>query len=79
MVQWKGCTAEEDTWKSKKNLKNTIELVEDFEKSYHAEEEEEVRQQEAKENRKTFSREILGRYTAKLLYEWGNKKYDREY
>jgi len=26
-----------------------------------------------------FSRELLGRYTAKLLYKWGNKKYDREY
>jgi len=26
-----------------------------------------------------FSREILGRYTTKLLYGWGNKKYNREY
>ena len=26
-----------------------------------------------------FSRELLGRYIAKLLYGWGNKKYDREY
>ena len=26
-----------------------------------------------------FSRELPGRYTAKLLYGWGNKKYDREY
>jgi len=35
-----------------------MELVEDFEKSYCIEEEEEVRQQKAKENRKMFSREI---------------------
>jgi len=26
-----------------------------------------------------FSRELPGRYTAKLLYGWGNKKYDWEY
>ena len=43
MVWWKGCTVEKDTWKSKENLKNAMELVEDFEKRYHIEEEEEVR------------------------------------
>jgi len=26
-----------------------------------------------------FSRELPGRYTAKLLYGWDNKKYNREY
>ena len=79
LVQWKGCTAEEDIWESRENLKNAMELVEEFKREYCREEEEEVRQQEAEENRKTFSREILGRYMAKLLYGWGNKKYDREY
>jgi len=56
-----------------------MELVEEFEKEYCREEEEEVRCQEAEEDRKVFSRELPGRYTAKLLYGWGNKKYDREY
>jgi len=56
-----------------------MELVEEFEKEYRREEEEEVRWQEAEENKKVFSRELPGRYTAKLLYGWGNKKYDREY
>jgi len=79
LVQWKGCTAEEDTWESKENLKNAMELVEEFKKEYCREEEEEVRWQEAEENRKVFSRELPGRYMAKLLYGWGNKKYDREY
>jgi len=54
-------------------------LVKEFEKEYCREEEEEVRWQEAEENRKVFSRELPGRYMAKLLYGWGNKKYDREY
>ena len=70
---------EEDTWKSRENLMNAMELVEEFEKEYRREEKEEVRWQEAEEDRKVFSRELLGRYTAKLLYGWGNKKYDREY
>jgi len=59
---------EEDTWESRENLKNMMELVEEFEREYHREEEEEVRQQEAKEDRNMFSRELPGRYTAKLLY-----------
>jgi len=79
LVQWKGCTAEEDTWKSKENLKNIMELVKEFKKEYRREEKEEVRRQEAEGDRKTFSRELPGRYMAKLLYGWGNKKYDKEY
>jgi len=79
LVRWKGCTVEEDTWESKENLKNTMELVEEFEREYHREEEEEVRQQEEEEDNKMFRRELLGRYTAKMLYGWGNKRYDKEY
>jgi len=48
LVQWKGCTVEKDTWESRENLKNAIELVEEFEKKYHREKEKEVRQQEKK-------------------------------
>jgi len=33
----------EDTWKSKENLKNTSELVEEFEKKYGRAKEEEAR------------------------------------
>jgi len=32
-----------DTWESRKNLKNMMELVEEFEREYRREEEEEVR------------------------------------
>ena len=79
LVRWKGCTAEEDTWESKENLKNAMELIKEFEREYRREEEEEVRQQEADKEKGVFSRELPGRYMAKLLYGWGNKKYDREY
>jgi len=53
-------------------------LVEEFKKEYSRNEEEKVRQQE-KEEEKMFSRELPKRYTVKLLYRWGNKRYNREY
>ena len=55
LVQWKGCMAEEDTWESRENLKNTMELVEEFEREYRREEEEEAKQQETEEDRKVFN------------------------
>jgi len=79
LVRWKGCMAEEDTWESRKNLKNASNLVEEFEKEYEREEEEETRWQEREEEKNVFNRELLGKYTAKLLYGWGEKKYKQEY
>ena len=37
LVKWKGYTAKEDTWKRLENLKNIIDLVEDFEKKIREE------------------------------------------
>jgi len=34
LVQWKRYMAERDTWKSRENLKNVKELVEEFEREY---------------------------------------------
>ena len=47
LIQWKGFTAEGDTWERRENLKNTEELIEEFEK-----EGVEVRQQEEVEKKK---------------------------
>jgi len=55
------------------------ELVEEFEKEYGKAEEEGARQQETEENRKIFNRELLGKYMAKLLYGWVERKYEQEY
>ena len=79
LVWWKGYTVEEDTWESKENLKNASNLVQEFEKEYKREEEEETRRQERKEEKDVFSRELPGKYTAKLLYGWREKKYKQEY
>jgi len=77
LVRWKGYTAEEDTWKSRENLKNTKELVEEFEREYR-EEDKELRRQEQEEEEKEFSRELPREFTAKLLYGWGKRRYKRE-
>ena len=79
LVQWKRYMAKKDTWKSRENLKNAMKLVEEFKKEYHREEEEEIRWQEAEEDKRMFSRELPGRYIIKLLYSWRNKKYNWEY
>jgi len=71
--------AEKDTWESKKNLKNANELVKEFEKEYRRAKEKEARQQEMEENKRIFNRGLLGKYTAKLLYGWGERKYEQEY
>jgi len=52
-------------------------LVEEFEKEY-GEETEEVQQQKEKEDKKVFSRELLGRFMAKILWGWSNKEYERQ-
>jgi len=58
-------------------LKNAKDLVEEFEREY-GEEAEELRRQELKEEEKEFSWELPREFTAKLLYGWGRRRYERE-
>ena len=53
--------------------------MEEFEKEYRREEEEETQWQKMKKEKNVFNRELPGRYIAKLLYGWGEKKYKQEY
>ena len=73
LIRWKGFTAEGNTWERKENLKNAEELIEEFERGGV-----EIRRQEGEvdEYRRM---ELPGKYTAKLLYGWNNRKFEEEY
>ena len=83
LVKWKGYTAEENTWEGLKNLKNAREKIKEFEKGRFEEEIRRIRMKKGKEtklNPERFRRgELPGKYMAKLLYRWDNKKFDEEY
>jgi len=54
-------------------------LVEEFEKEYKKERRE-IRRQKSYEERNEYWREIFpGIFTARKLYGWDDKRYDREY
>jgi len=77
LVRWKGFTVESDTWKGKENLKNAKEVIEEFKREYRRDIED-VTRQEHQEG--TFQQgELPGRFTAKKLYGWSDKRYDQEY
>ena len=68
---------EEDTWEPRKNLGNARDLVERFEEEYR--EEEESRQTRKEDCREFYRGELPGRYTAKILYGWDDKRFNQEY
>ena len=71
--------AEADTWERRKNLGNTKEALRDFEREY-GRNKEDIRRQEKEEEKGIYDRgELLGRYTAKKLFGWSDKRYDNEY
>jgi len=73
LVQWKGFTAEGDTWEGKENLKNTEKLIEEFERG------EVVVRRQVKEEGEYKRMELPGKYTAKLLYGWDDRRFEKEY
>ena len=72
LIRWKGFTAENDTWERKENLKNAEEALEEFEQGEVV-----VRRQEEEKDYKRM--ELPGKYTAKVLYGWDDKKFEEEY
>jgi len=66
---------EEDTWEPKENLGNTEKLVKEFKKEYGK-----IRKVKKRRNDKEDRRgELPGRYIAKILYRWDNRKFNKEY
>ena len=72
-------------WEGLENLKNAREKIEEFEKGRFEEEIQRIRVKKGKKIKlnpevEKFRRgELPGRYTAKLLYRWDDKKFDEEY
>ena len=78
MVRWKRFITEYDTWEKREALENTEEALEEFEGRMNAE----VRKQEKlnmAEERDFKRRELPGKFTAKMLYGWDNRKFEEEY
>ena len=73
LILCKGFTAEGDTWERKENLKNTEKLIEEFER------EEVVVRREVEEEGEYKRMELPGKYTAKLLYGWDDRRFEEEY
>ena len=73
LIRWKGFMAEGDTWEKKENLKNTEKMIKEFEQG------EVVVRQEVEEEGEYRRMELPGKYTAKLLYGWDDRKFKEEY
>ena len=78
LVWWKGFMAEGNTWERKENLKNVGEALEEFKGRMNAE----IRRQEKidmAEERDFRRGELPGKFTAKMLYRWDDRKFEEEY
>ena len=70
--------AEGDTWERKENLKNAEEALKEFEGRRNVE----VRRQERidmAEERDFRRGELLGKFMARMLYRWDDRKFEEEY
>ena len=89
LVRWKSYTVEEDTWEGLENLKNAIDLVEEFEKEIREEEVWQVEKRKGKQKaievelnpgaEKLKRSELSGKYTARILFGWDDNKFEDEY
>ena len=69
---------EHDIWERKKDLENAREVLEEFKGRVKTEVKRQEKLNMAEE--KDFRRgELLGRFTAKMLYRWDNGKFEEEY
>ena len=70
---------ESNTWEGRENLGNAKEAVEEFEREY-CRDIEDIRRQEREKNKGIFARrELPRRFTARKLFGWSDKRYDKEY
>jgi len=78
LVRWKRFTAEYNTWEKGEDLEHAKEALEEFEGRMNVE----VRRQEKLDiaEERDFRRgELSGKFTAKMLYEWDDRKFEKKY
>jgi len=73
LIWWKRFTAEGNTWERRENLKNAEELIEEFKQG------EVVVRQQVGEDERYRRMELLGKFTAKVLYRWDDQRFEEEY
>jgi len=78
-VQWKGFTAEGDTWKSWKNLENLGDLVSKFKEEYGRDNRKVRRQEKTEDDRDYWRGGFSGQYTARRLFGWSDGEYDKRH
>ena len=76
LVRWKGFTVEGDTWERRENLKNAEEALADFEGKTEIRKQEKIKEVEDRDFRRG---ELPGKFTAKMLYEWDDGRFEKEY
>ena len=76
LVRWKGFTVEGDTWERRENLKNAEEALADFEGKTEIRKQEKIKEVEDRDFRRG---ELPGKFTAKMLYEWDDRRFEKEY
>ena len=75
LVQWKGFTAEEDTWESRENLQNARDVLREFEEEYSRDYKEVRQQEKAEDSKDYYKRGFPGRYAARRLFGWSDGEY----
>ena len=76
LVQWKGFTVEGDIWEKRENLKNAEEALADFEGKMEIRKQEKIEEAEDRDFRRG---ELPGKFMAKMLYGWDDRKFEDEY
>ena len=66
---------EKNTWEPRENIENAQELVNRFEEEYR----ERIKRIKKMSMKEDCKEELPEKYTAKLLYRWDDRKFDKEY
>ena len=70
--------AESNIWKKRKDLENVREALEEFKRRMNVKvgRQEKINMAEERDFRR---RDLLGRFMAKMLYRWDDRKFEEEY